>query len=75
MSLDGVIEIIPADPESQFRLLNCKCGGDNAAYVHYEVDGGTAWRVECFDCGFTVDKGHRARHDAQVEWNQEVRDG
>ena len=76
MMFDGVIEIKPADPDSQFKLLPCKkCGSDNVAYVHYEARGGEAWRVECFDCGHVVDKGHRVRHDAQVAWNKEARNG
>ena len=41
--------------------------------VHYNGRGGAKWRVECFDCGYTVDKGNRVRHDAQVNWNKAVR--
>ena len=68
--LDDVIEIKAADPDSHWRLRCCKkCDGDNVAYVHYNGRGGAAWRVKCFDCGFTVDKGCRVRHDAQLAWN------
>ena len=71
MKMDDVIEIKNADPDSQYRLLPCKkCGGDNVAYVHYNGRGGAKWRVECFDCGHTVDKGNRVRHDAQQVWNE-----
>ena len=74
MMLDDVIEIKKADPDSQYRLLHCKkCGGDNVAYVHYDGRGGAKWRVQCFGCGYTVDKGHRVRHDAQLAWNDQDR--
>lgn len=72
MMMDDVIEIKKADPDSQYRLRPCKCGSDNVAYVHYNGRGGAKWRVECFDCGRTVDKGHRVRHDAQLARNKEA---
>ena len=75
MMLDDVIEIKKPDPDSQWRLRPCKrCKSDNAAYVHYEARGGEAWRVSCFDCGYTVDKGNTVRHDAQVNWNKAVKE-
>ena len=46
---------------------------DNVAYVHYNGKGGAKWRVECFDCGHTVDKGNKVRHDAQLNWNEAVK--
>lgn len=73
MMLDDVIEIKKADPDSRYRLRPCRCGSDNVAYVHYEARGGEAWRVQCFDCGHTVDKNNRVRHDAQIAWNKEVK--
>ena len=70
MIMDDVIEIKQAAPDGQYRLLQCpKCKSDNVAYVHYNGRGGAKWRVECFDCGHTVDKGCRVRHDAQLAWN------
>ena len=76
MMLDDVIEIKKAEPDSQYRLLPCpKCKSDNVAYVHYNGRGGAKWRVECFDCGHTVDKGNTVRHDAQVAGNKEAEDG
>ena len=70
--LDGVIEIKQADPDSQYRLVQCsKCEGDNVAYEHYNGRGGAKWRVRCFNCGHTVDKGCKVRHDAQIKWNGE----
>lgn len=73
MVMDDVIEIKVPEPDSQYRLLPCKCGSDNVAYVHYNAKGGAAWRVQCFDCGHTVDKGYRVGHDAQINWNEAVR--
>ena len=75
MSIDDAIEIkIPAH-DSQYRLLPCpKCKSDNVAYVHYNGVDGEAWRVTCFSCGHTVDKCNKVRHDAQVNWNKEVRE-
>jgi hypothetical protein len=73
MMLDEVIEIKTADPDSQYRLVPCKCSSDNVAYVHYNGRGGAAWRVTCFDCGHTVDKGCKVRHDAQLAWNKAVK--
>lgn len=31
------------------------------------------WRVQCFDCGHTVDKQAIFRHNAQRHWNEEAR--
>lgn len=75
MRIDDAIEIKPANPDSQYRLLHCpKCKSDNVAYVHYNGVDGEAWRCQCFACGYTVDKGDKVRHDAQVNWNKEVRE-
>ena len=73
MMMDDVIEIKVPDPDSQFRLIPCKCSSDNVAYELYNGRGGAAWRVKCYCCGFTVDKGNRVRHDAQRNWNEAVR--
>ena len=74
MMLDDVIEIKKPDPDSQYKLLPCKCKSDNVAYEHYNGRGGAKWRVKCFDCGFTVDKGYTVRHDAQLAWNVTVKE-
>ena len=69
--IDDVIEIKVPVPDSHWRLRPCReCGGDNVAYEHYNGKGGAVWRVKCFDCGHTVDKGNHARHDAQLNWNE-----
>ena len=73
MMMDDVIEIKVPEPDSQFRLIPCKCSSDNVAYEHYNGRGGAAWRVKCYACGFTVDKGNRVRHDAQRNWNEAVK--
>ena len=73
MRMDDVIDIKKPDPDSQYRLKPCKkCQSDNVAYVHYDGRGGAKWRVQCFDCGHTVDKGNKVRHDAQLAWNEAV---
>lgn len=73
MMLDDVIEIKKPAIDSHWLLKPCKkCQSDNVAYEHYNGKGGAAWRVKCFDCGHTVDKGNKVRHDAQVNWNKEV---
>ena len=74
MIMGDAIEIKKPDPDSQYRLVPCKkCQSDNVAYVHYNGRGGAKWRVQCFDCGHTVDKGNTGRHDAQINWNKEVK--
>ena len=70
MSMDDVIEIKIAAPDSQYRLCNCrKCKSDNVAYA-LGVD--EMWRVRCFDCGFEG-PGAAVRHDAQLLWNKAVK--
>lgn len=75
MTFYGAIKIEAAEPDSQFRLVNCSCcGGDNVAYVQYSAGRiREPWKVRCFDCGYTVDKEAACKHDAQGYWNEEVR--
>lgn len=61
------------DPDIRFRLLPCKCKSDSVAYEHYNGSGGTARRVRCYDCGFTMDKDNKVRHDAQLNLSEEVK--
>ena len=71
MKMDDVIEIKVPETDSQYRLVPCKkCQSDNVAYEHYNGRGGAKWRVRCFGCGHTVDKGNTVRHDAQLAWNK-----
>ena len=70
--MDDEILIVKPEPDSQFRLRQCKCGSDNVAYAQYRKDRQEPWRVRCFDCGFTVDKAKAFRHEAQTAWNGAV---
>ena len=74
MMLDNAVEIKVPQPDSQYRLVNCKCGSDNVAYVKYLDGYGEAWAVQCFDCGRMAAKipGCRIQHDVQVMWNKGV---
>lgn len=72
MEMENAINTVTPDPDSQWRLRPCKCKSENVAYVHYNGRGGAKWRVKCFACGRTVDKGCKVRHDAQVHWNEAV---
>ena len=67
MSCDDLVEIMAADKDSHFRLLDCGCGSDQGAYVRMD-DG--LWRVRCFSCGHTSLVGVGSKHGAQVIWNQ-----
>lgn len=74
MSLDNAIQIKVPELDSHFRLLPCGgCGSDNVAYVQYKQGSQEPWRVQCFDCGHTVDKRAIFRHEAQLAWNREER--
>lgn len=67
------MEIIKPDPDSQYRLIQCDCGGDNVAYVKIHHPDGDRWRVQCFDCGKTVETVQPApRHDVQTTWNKRM---
>ena len=68
MMLDDAIDIIVPEPDKHFRLLPCKCGSDNVAYV---LSADRIWRVHCFDCGHDG-AGSEIRHEAQVAWNKEA---
>ena len=68
MTLDDVVQIKQAVPDSQYRLIPCRCGSDNVAYV-LGVDG--QWRARCFSCS-AQGQGSTVRHEAQVQWNEEV---
>ena len=68
MTLDDAVQIVKPSPDSQYRLVPCRCGSDNVAYM-LGVDG--QWRGMCFACD-TQGPGSTVRHDAQVKWNKEV---
>lgn len=69
MTLDDVVKIQKAAPDSQYRLIPCRCGSDDVAYV-LGVDG--QWRARCFSCS-AHGPGSTVRHEAQVYWNEEVK--
>lgn len=71
MKMDDAVQIIKPVPDSHYRLVPCKCGSDNVAYV-LGTDG--RWRVQCFDCDHTG-AGDLIRHGAQVKWNKGVQHG
>lgn len=64
-----VTELVP-DRDSQFRLLECGCGGE-ARYVGFDTD---EWAVQCRLCERTGVRG-RLRHDVQIHWNRGGRFG
>lgn len=75
MVLTDAIAVIKPEPDSHFVLRPCPvCKSDNVAYVGYMLGGLEPWRVQCFDCGHTVDKQTIFRHNAQRHWNEEARD-
>lgn len=64
-----VPQIITPDPDSQYRLLPCECGGANAAYYRrITIPGGVEWAVGCQVCG-KMTRWWPIRHHAQIEWN------
>lgn len=73
MTFDDVIEIRVPAPDSQYRLCSCGCGDDHVAYEKYQDGKDEKWRVRCFKCMRTVDKGCLIRHDAQIAWNKEMK--
>lgn len=58
----------PAD--SQYRLLPCNCGADEAGYqVWPTYGGGKQFRVKCPACGQET-PCWPCKHDAQLDWNR-----
>lgn len=75
MNEDDVIEVLPADPDSQFRLKACPtCEGDNVCYVHHDGNGDEYWQCECGDC-HQIGMPGVSRHAAQEMWNGQTRGG
>lgn len=74
-ALDDAVEIRLPAPDSQFRLMPCRCKSDHVAYVKYLDGDEEKWRVRCFDCGNTVDKGPTVQHEAQLAWNARAKEG
>lgn len=74
MYIDDAIEIKKPEPDSHFRLTNCReCKGNNVAYVKYLDNNREKFRVSCFDCGHTVKPENAVcAHDVQLVWNGKV---
>lgn len=55
---------ITPDPDSQYRLCRCGCGGE-AEYIEFDMG---FWCVACKSCK-RRGRLHRVRHRVQVNWN------
>ena len=73
MVLTDAIAVIKPEPDSHFLLPCPECKSDNVAYVGYMLGIQEPWRVQCFDCGHTVDRQAAFRHEAQGHWNRQHR--
>lgn len=60
--------VIPA-PDSHFRLMPCKCGSENVAYLRIRLENEELWAVRCLGCCETG-KPSTVRHEAQLYWNK-----
>ena len=70
MTFDDVVEITKPAPDSQYRLVACKCRSAEVVYLHCKgADGQLVWRVKCMDCMAETRRGYAIRHDAQIVWN------
>ena len=73
MNEDDVIQILPAAPDSHFRLVPCPvCGSTNVCYVQHEGNGDEYWQAECGDCHH-IGMPAAKRHVAQEMWNGQKR--
>ena len=65
-----IVTKIKPDPDSQYRLIPCSCGGE-PEYVQYGFDALQVdyWSVECPVCKKGTSRYYHIRHDAQIEWN------
>jgi len=61
---------ITPDPDSQFRLCRCGCGGESE-YIEFDTH---LWCVACKACK-RRGKLHRIRHRVQISWNGGERNG
>lgn len=68
MEVINATRLVAPAPDSQYRLVPCKCGNDQPIYV---VGNDGKWRVLCLDCKNETE-GFGIQHDAQVNWNKEV---
>lgn len=68
-----LIEKVKPAPDSQYRLVPCRCGGE-PVYHHLEYDWTDVdyWRVACPVCGRQTTDFH-IKHDAQIDWNTDMK--
>ncbi len=66
-----LVETIKPEPDKQFRLLPCVCGGE-PHYIKYRGKMLTKWKVVCTACGLRT-KSFLIRHDAQLDWNTAIK--
>lgn len=66
-------ETVKPDPDSQYRLVPCKCGGE-PFYRHWFGAEGEYWRAECPKCG-RRSVTRTIRHEVQIDWNMEMKGG
>ena len=70
MQLDDVVEMQKPDPDSQYRLKNCRCSSGEVVYLYCkDVFGHLGWRVKCMDCMAETISSYPIKHDAQISWN------
>ena len=68
MEVINATRLVAPAPDSQYRLVPCKCGNDQPVYV---MGNDGKWRVLCLDCNNET-QGFGIQHDAQANWNKEV---
>lgn len=70
MTFSDVVEMSKPDPDSQYRLKTCACGGGEVVYLHCkDIFDNLAWRVKCMDCMAETARSYAIKHDAQLAWN------
>lgn len=65
-------QIIRPDPDSQYRLVPCKCGYGDVAYARKITTHGVEWAAGCLTCERCT-RIWTAQHAAQIEWNGKER--
>lgn len=68
MKIINATRLVAPVPDSQYRLVPCKCGNNHPVYV---MGNDRKWRVLCLDCQNETESFH-IQHDAQLNWNKEM---
>ena len=68
--MTGQAEASTPDPDSQYRLIPCKCGCSDVRYRRRisTPPRRVEWAVVCMACGNTS-RYWPIKHHAQIEWN------